>query len=259
MKTVKKVFDALKLLAKEPERAHLLREIADTLNMNVSTCNVLLKSLVKAGAAEQKHFRQGYSLGPLVFYLSRNGNYRKDISDVAEKFLNDYTKKTGETILLSIFHHNHKKRIVLSWKDGNHEINVRRSNLFLEDLYFTASGRLLTAYLPPAELNAVIKKYGYPQNKVWKGAHTKKGFEKTLEDIRQSEKIIIENTQQSLALLAFPVWQGDKAVAVVGSHIPLFRFLKKRKTIISELQKTSKKISEALTKTRGDTCSQRKR
>jgi len=248
MKTVRKAFDILKLIAEEPEYSYPLREISVPLKMNISTCNLLLKSLVEIGAVEQKSSRQGYSLGPLLYHLTRNGPYRKDISVAAELFLHGFTKKTGETILLSVYHRNQKKRIQIASADGNQAVNIRLQNLLLDDLYQSASGRLLTAYLPPDELNAVLTKYGYPKPDEWMGSDTKKGLERNLESIRKKGMIAIESRINALGLIAFPVRQGEQVVAVVGSPVPLFRFSREKKRLIKELKETAEKISRAISK-----------
>ena len=60
--------------------------------------------------------------------------------------------------------------------------------------------------------------------------------------------LVIEHPGQSLALLAFPVRQGEQVVAVIGSPVPAFRFAKNRKKILKELKETAAKISRAITK-----------
>lgn len=248
MKTVKKSFEILRFLAKEPERSYPLREISEVMGINISTCNLLLKSLVEIGAVEQPSPRKGYSLGPLLYHLTRNGPYKKDISIAAEPFLHDFAEKTGETVIFSALHHNQKKRVILSFVEGNQAVKIRTDIVFLEDVYETASGRLLLAFLPPGELSAVLSKHGYPSPVVWKGAGTKASLEKTLQGIRRKGMIILENRKSSFVQIAFPVTEEGRVIAVVASPVPQYRFTESGNSMIDELKKTAEKISGVISK-----------
>ena len=238
--TVKKALDLLTVLSERPEEPQSSGVLAKKVNMHPSTCSVMLKSLVKYGLIAQNGKRQGYTLGPMVYFLARNGPYQKHIVLAAEPVMRRLVNEFQETVLLAAL--NQKSRILLSVIEGNQEVRISRTHLFLDDIYQTATGRLLLAYLTPEERQAWIVNLGWP-GAFWPEADSKQGMDKALARIRAQGYAVDQSHRQSVQL-AFPIRQDDKVVAALGMPLPAFRFARKRrKAIMQSMKKAADDIS----------------
>ena len=246
--TVKKALDLLTVLSERPEEPQSSGALAKKVNMHPSTCSVMLKSMVKYGLVDQGGKRQGYTLGPMVYYLTRNGPYQKHIVLAAEPVMRRLVNKFQETVLLAGL--NQKGRIFLAVVEGNQEIQIARDRLFLDDIYRTATGRLLLAYLPPEERQAWVVNLGRP-GASWPQVDSEQAMDKVLAQIRAIGHAVCRPSSQ-LIQLAFPIRHDDKVVAALGMPLPAFRFTeKRRKAIMQSMKKAADDISFQINSLKG--------
>lgn len=250
MKTVKKAFELLSLLSDNPEAFISSGKIAGALKIKRPTCSLLLKSLKEIGVLEQPSSRGGYRFGYMLYYLTRNGPFRKDIAIPARPLLEDFAEQTGETIILSAFHKN--KRIILDCVEGSYSVQIRKDMLLLEDFYHTASGRLLLAFLSPEELGFFLERFGLPSPEIWKEASTIGGFQKALKKINEKGLEMNVLKDKEYMQVAFPVIDEEgRCAAALSVPVPLFRFKGAHgKKIIKFLRDISAKISTEVVKHR---------
>ncbi|MDD3726223.1 MAG: IclR family transcriptional regulator C-terminal domain-containing protein [Candidatus Ratteibacteria bacterium] len=245
IQVIKRAVEVLDFVAESPEEPKGLGEIAKAVQLNLGTCANIIKTLCEYNLLEQVEKKKGYILGPRVYYLARNGPYRKDIVGVIEPYLLDLAYDVKETVLVATLHQG--KRFILMQVDGSRNVVINKDFFFQESIYSTATGRLLLAFMSSAELNGFIKKYGLPGRKVWSEASTKKKLIKVISDIKK-KGMAIHITEYDVAGIAFPVRQGGKVIAALGLFLPSFRFRGKHKEdILKKMEETSKKMSEALT------------
>ena len=238
--TVKKALDLLTVLSARPEEPQSAGVLARKVSMHPSTCSVMLKSLVKYGLVDQNGNRMGYTLGPMAYFLTRNGPYQKHIVLAAEPVMRRLVDEFQETVLLAGL--SRKGRVILATIEGNHEIRIAKDSPFLDDIYQTATGRLLLACLSPEERQAWIVKLGWPESS-WPEADSEQAMDKALAHIHDQEYVIHRPSPQ-LIQLAFSVRQDDKVVAALGMPLPAFRFTgKRRKAIMRGMKKAAGEIS----------------
>lgn len=237
--TIKKALDLLMVLSERPEEPQSSGTLAKKVRMHPSTCTVMLKSMLKYGLIDQNGKRQGYTLGPVVYFLTRNGPYQKHIVLAAEPVMRRLVNEFQETVLLAGL--NQKGRILLAVVEGNQEIRIARDRLFLDDIYQTVTGRLLLAYLSPEECQSWIVKLGWPGSS-WPEADSEQTMNKALARVR-AQGYAIKSSRQSVQV-AFPIRQDDRVVAALGMPLPAFRFTGKRqKAILQSMKKTADDIS----------------
>lgn len=246
--TVKKALDLLTVLSERPEEPQSSGTLAKKVNMHPSTCTVMLKSMLKYGLVDQNGKRQGYTLGPMVYFLARNGPYQKHIVLAAKPAMQRLVNEFQETVLLAGL--NQKGRILLAVVEGNQEIQIARDRLFLDDIYQTVTGRLLLAYLPPEERQSLIVNLGWPGTS-WPEADSEQAMDKTLAQIR-AQGYALHRPSPQLVQVAFPVRQDDKVVAALGMPLPVFRFTGKRqKAIMQCMRKAADDISFQINSLKG--------
>ena len=246
--TVKKALDLLTVLSERPEEPQSSGILAKKVNMHPSTCSVMLKSLLKYRLIDQHGKRQGYTLGPMVYFLTRNGPYQKHIVLAADPVMRRLVNEFQETVLLAGL--NRKGRIILAVVEGNQEIRIAKDGLFLDDIYSTATGRLLLAYLPPEECRDWIVNLGWP-GASWPEADSEQAMDKALSDICVQGHAVHRPSPQ-LIQLAFPIRQDDKVVAALGMPLPAFRFVGKRQeAIMQSMKKAAGDISFQINSLKG--------
>lgn len=183
IQVIKRAFEILSFVAENPEEPKGLGEIARAVGLNPGTCANIIKTLCEYNLLEQVGRKKGYILGAAVYYLARNGPYRKDIVKVIEPYLSDLASDVKETVLVATLHQG--KRSILLQIDGNRTVTINKNFLLQESIYDTATGRLLLANLPYSELDFIIKRYGLPDKKIWPEATTKKRFISALSEIKR--------------------------------------------------------------------------
>ena len=243
IKVLKKAFDILELIAQEPERPKGLGEIAQPLGFNQATCAHILKTLVDCNYVEQIAPRKGYVLGPMAYFLVRQGPYRKDLIGIAEPVMTGLAPKIQETVLIATIHNG--KRFVLSKVDGTQELKISSDVIFADEAYSSATGRLLLAYLSPENFQGYVIKNSLP-GKFWTAVNTRKKLDIEMERIR-TEEMAISTDRPQVVGIACPIKSSEGVVAALGVYLPKYRFSgSHKKKVLSGLKIASQRISSIL-------------
>jgi len=243
IKVLHKAFDILEFLAAEPDRPRGLGEISGDLGLNQATCANILKTMIRRGYAEQIAPRRGYLLGPMAHHLAGNRPYRRDLLKVAQPLIAELAKDVHETVLLVALYQS--RRFILCQASGDQGLQVRSDIIASDDVYETATGRLLLAHLPPEQLKAFVTMRGLPKG-VWPEARSRTGFKQALEGIREGGKVV-DVSKPQVAAAAFAIRDGEAVVAALGLYLPRFRFKgSHRKRVLAGLEDTARRISRQL-------------
>ena len=235
-----KAFDILELLAAAADRPKGLRQIADALGLHQATCANILKTMIHRGYVEQVAPKKGYLLGPMAYYLAGSRPYRRDLLKAAEPAMAELAKDVHETVVLITLYQ--CKRFMLCEARGDQDLQVRSDIISSDEVYETATGRLLLAYLPPEQLKAFVTMRGLPTD-AWPEAQSQTGFEVALEDIRKAGKVV-NVCKPQVAAAAFPIRDGEAVTAALGLYLPRFRFKgSHRKRVLASLEKSATEIS----------------
>ncbi len=221
IKVIEKVFDILELLATEPSRELPLTEIAKGTGVNKATAGRILKDLVARGYASQNSLRGGYSLGPMAYALPANGVFRKDIVDAVSPLVTECARELRESVLIAALHQG--RRHILCHENGNPELDIIIDKPFYDDLYVTATGRMLLAHAGQGERDSYVATHGMPLEK-WDGIDTEAELVKRLAEIRGAGMISCKSPNRNLWILAFPIHSRERAAAALGISVPVNSF-----------------------------------
>jgi IclR family transcriptional regulator, KDG regulon repressor len=238
-----KAFDILELVAQRNGQAISLTEISAELQLNQATAANIIQTLGAKGYLEHIGKKKGYRLGPSAFRLTNEVAYEQDLVNAAREPMEILTEKTNETCLLGILRN--YKRYILHNVNCNQDIQVQiRSE---RNVYETASGRLLIAYLSEKERERFLQYNGLPDKTLWEEASTHSGFEDALFKIR-SEEISMTNFNNHLVGFAVPIFAQKKVIAGLSIFLPEYRCDEaNQKKIIASLKEAAMIISEKLT------------
>jgi len=243
IKVLHKAIDIVELLAKRPGESVALGEIAGELGMGLGTCSNILKTLIARGLAEQIAPKKGYRLGPLAYSLASRGPYRQDIVSVAEPIIAAASTRIDEAMLLATVRGG--RRYILCKAESSRMLQVRTDAPYFTDLYETATGRLLLAYMPDHERESYVLLHGLPGS-AWPAAAGARKLAAELERIREAG-VTINDDQPDLAQVACAVFEGGRAIAAVGASLPAVRFAgPQKKDVLARTEAAARDISSQL-------------
>ncbi len=242
IQVIHRALDILELLGSQPERAFPLGEIARLLALHRATCSNILKTLAQRGYVERLPARGGYRLGSLASPWQGLAEHDRELAVVARPLLQALAEKLDETSLLGVIRGT--KRVTLECAATDRDLQVRSRQV--RDVYETASGRLLLAYLPDQQQTAFVERAGLPDARVWSEIGSADDLQRALAAIRR-RKLARSDSPEHVVGLAVPVWQDEQVVASVSVYLPEVRFkAQRRNEIVSTLRAAGREISQRL-------------
>lgn len=203
----------LNLLGDQPDGAPLgVVAIANRLELHPATCSNILRTLVACGFVAQEAPRSGYVLGPAAYRVVRHGPWRKDLALLAGSLVTELAHRLREPTVLVALHRRHK--VILHVADGNPDFHWSRQRLDQDDVYETATGRILLAYLAPEELEAVVSERGLPGD-LWPEVQTAEDLNSELARVREAGHAAALSGGRYMQL-AVPVEEEGRVVAALG-------------------------------------------
>lgn len=244
IQVIHRAVSILEYLAEEPGRSRRLKDIASRMGLNAATCANILKTMIERGLAAKND--AGYQLGPWIDHIGRKSPYRRGLAHLAAPEIMRLAHDVGETALLAILQHG--RRYILCHADGNRAMQVRPDFLFRENIYQSASGRLLMAYSSPDEIKEIIRQQGLPRRN-WLHIATDGQLQRALRQIRRQGFVVRKDQEFSQIArqihgIACPVRQGETVGAAVALMVPAIRFQgAEGKRLIRAVQDTADRIS----------------
>jgi DNA-binding IclR family transcriptional regulator len=154
---VRAVERALQILScfddEHPERG--ISEIAQVVDLHKATAHRIVATLVNYGYIERTADKQKYRLGLELASLGFKVIRRMDLRREALQYMKQLVRKWDETCDLSIF--DQGRVFYIEVLRGTHALNIAAAVGQRLPAHCTASGKLFLAYLPPAELDAILK------------------------------------------------------------------------------------------------------
>lgn len=237
-----KALDILELIAQEPARTHSLTEIAEALHMNQATCVNILKTLVDKNYLEHLGRKKGYRLGPMAYNLTNNLSYNQDLILAAKDIMEDLSHRLNETSILGIIRN--QKRFIIHLVNSDQDLQVRSRTE--RNIYETATGRLLLAFMSNKERGSLINSIGYPTTDVWPEATTPDLLVTELATIRVNT-LAMTRSKTHIIGLAVPISRHDQVIASLSIFLPEIRFSTSRSSEIeTELRSAAQLISRRL-------------
>ncbi|HMR17740.1 MAG TPA: IclR family transcriptional regulator C-terminal domain-containing protein [Sphingobacterium sp.] len=239
IQVLNRALDILELLSRNLDKEHSLGEISGPLNLNSGTCSNIIKTMMSRGYIEK---RKGYILGRQAYYLTNNFSKEKEIIKCAKGPMKNLSNTLKESCVLSVLKNNSRR--TLHNKTFIQELQANPRNEI--NVYQTATGKLLLAYLEPVDRNAFIKTYGLP-GEMWEGVDSEHALIAELQKINKAG-YAIHYTEANIVGIAMPIFNKKKVVAGLGVYLPENRYTDTMKNKIFEhLAETAKTISDRIT------------
>lgn len=242
IQVINRALTIVEFLAEFPDRPRTLTEIAGHAGLNQATCSHIIKTLVARDYVEQAGPRQGYSLGPMVYHLTAKESSRKRIALAVERPAYELAAELREDVVVSILRGGRK--FIICQAEGNNEVQLSKSLRLTDDVYQTATGRVLIAHLDKAGLDGIMAAYGMPGER-WPGCGTRKALMEKLAVVRNDD-LAINDSLQHAVYLAVPIRMDGKVAAALGVSVPKYRFVAPHsENVLAALKSCAAKIGEA--------------
>ncbi len=243
IQVVNRALNILEYVARHKDRACSLTEIAERMGLNQPTCANILKTLVDANYLEHLGRKKGYKLGPMLYQLTGDLSYNQNLLQVAKPEMEKLTDKLNESCILGIIRN--QKRFILHTVNSDQDLQVRSKTE--RDIYETASGRLLVAFLAEREREALISAIGLPKPENWPGVKTKKHLDDAFEKIKK-ERLVITLSPSHIVGLAVPIEKNGTVIASLSVYLPESRYNRKgnAKIVTEALIDTGGRINSLL-------------
>ena len=242
IQVINRALNILELVSKERDRDFSLGEIANSLNLNASTCANIIKTLVNRGYLEQKGIKQGYKLGVQAYYLTGNFSNRKELLKASVIPLQELRDILNESCILTIMKEN--MRVTLHKELSSQELQVV-SNGEEKNIYLTATGRIVLACQNINTQLDFIKKYGLPGS-MWPEVINEKDLIDELNKIKRKQ-LAIHFDGAFIVGVGAPIYKNGDVVAAIGVYLPEVRCnYKMQERIFVEISRTAQLISEKM-------------
>jgi IclR family KDG regulon transcriptional repressor len=227
-----------------PERG--ISEIAQAVGLHKATAYRIVTTLVNYSylewVADGQKYRLGLELSNLGFKVIR----RMDLRREALPYMKQYVREWDETCDLSIF--DQGRVFYIEILRGNHALTIAAAVGQRLPAHCTASGKLFLAYLPEAELDAILSRplNVYTDNTVTSPDELNKQFE----IIRnQGYAVDYEEYEVGVCAVAAPIFnRGGNVIAAIGGPSPISRMTPER---INEIAEAFKDAAKAISQRMG--------
>lgn len=195
-----------------------LSEISETINENKATCAHILKTLEQDGYVDKVSRSKGYTLGPSAYCLTRYGKYNDDFVALSRPILRYLHKHTEQTVILAVIQNNTK--FIIDYIDEEKRIFKEDASIRPDDIYRTATGRIMLANMDNRSVMQLYEKLGNP-NEFWTDVNSLESLQKELSRIDKHGvlRTVAFNGDECHIGYAAPVFRKGKCVAALGVAI----------------------------------------
>lgn len=251
--SVQKAMQILSVLSDGKSRPVPLIEIAARTGYPKPTCSHILETLCQDGYARRISHSKGYMPGPALYYLTRYGRYEEEFVSLCRPVMRWMEKKTHATAVLSVIHNNQK--FIIDYADNEQNLFWEHPTIRTDDIYRTATGRAILAYMSSDQVKDVWDKYGKPPAGHWDEITSFESLIEALKIIRRQEIVVSgnpekEDTKNAIGY-AYPLFQRTTCIGAVGiAWKPLYPTQKidpqTEKLLCNILRKGAKEIMRRL-------------
>ena len=157
MKSLFKALDILEYVILRNGANVTPSQAAEALGVNLVTCTRIMQAWTERGYLVNVSRKSGYGPGPMIASVGMHENAYRKLAVAAAGPVAELAQRLNRKVNLAVMHRG--RRVMLNWKIVN---STERSwpELFFSRHWRSATGRLLLAFLPPAEAREILRKEG---------------------------------------------------------------------------------------------------
>ena len=218
--SVQKAMKILSVISEGKNSPVSLASISRDAGINKATCSHIISTLAEEGFVERISHSSGYVIGPAAFCLSRFGKYRDDFISVCHPVVRWLHKKTGCAIVLAVVEGGRK--YVIDYIDPENKILPEVTGITPDDIYRTATGRIIMANMSSRQIKGVFDKNGAPPPGHWDKIDSLEALENELAVTDGRSVIKTDRFGESPSIgYAAAVYKLSKCVGAVGVAVDI--------------------------------------
>ena len=194
IESVRKATRILSALSDAAAKALTLTEISGRTGFPKPTCAHILKTLCEEGYALRISHNEGYTLGPVAYYLTRHGRYEEELITLCRPVMRYMEKRSGAAVILAVIRNCDK--FIIDTHDSSHQMFKEDVQIRIDDIYRTAAGRAILAEMCDEDVIAVYQKHGPPPKGHWDEVDSVESLLSELKQLRK-KKIVITRGSRS--------------------------------------------------------------
>jgi DNA-binding IclR family transcriptional regulator len=245
VKSADRVLDLLELLA-STGRPMTHGELSRRTGIPKASLTALLRTLAKRGYVEQSPDTLQFQLGEAAYALARRGARSRDLVRASEPTLQRLMRRSGESAGLSVLRDDMAERIASA--ETEKAVLYSMHIGVLQPLYASSAGKVLLAWLPPAEREAYLRRVKLlPRTR--ETIRSPAVLRRQLHAVRE-EAVAWSFGEFTAGIvgLAVPVLDvHGRAIAAVGFALPASRLDEgRKKTLVAALLAAAREIAAAV-------------
>lgn len=257
IKSISKCMQILEIISNGTGKPVSLAKISELLKLPKPTCSHIISTLIEEGYIVKVSPKSGYILGPSTYNLSRYGKYNHNLIDISHSISSRLSKSTGYPVITAVIEGS-KKYVIDLTKDDNNSYLCQKDNLsiFTDDIYRTATGRIIMAHMDTTHLKKIYDKYGPPKEiDQWENTESFESLIKELQRIKKLPYLKTKyrfNANNTLTVgYAMPIFEKYKCIGAIGIAAilkpeELTTFEKNENSLLKKLTEATKEINRRL-------------
>lgn len=216
VKSVQKAMNILKLLSDNAPNSTPLKDIASGTGIEKPTCVHLLATLCRDGYVIRTSHSEGYRLGPATYCLTRYGKYEETLVSLCHPVLRWLSKKTDGISILAVI--DNCEKYIIDYIDPENAIFKHTGSIFTDDIYRTATGRIILSHMDREALTTFYEKHKNPDPADWSGIDSFEKLKSELEKIKRL-KYVYSSTKRGDGFdigIGSAIFKGNKCVGAIG-------------------------------------------
>lgn len=230
IQVIERAFEVLVYLASAQGKTASLSQIQAATGIQKTTLSNILKTMEQTGFVAHPQKRKGYRMGYKMYMLAGPQYFFEKIGTLAADEMKLLHDVFSETVVLAA--EQDGRRVVLRVLECQEGITARISHS--NDIYQSATGRVILANYPEDQLHRVVSSSGLPSANSWHGILSEEDLQRELAIIRNNG-FSVSNDHPDIKGIAVPVIVGHTTVVAIGVCLPKFRCTISKVTLIKHV------------------------
>jgi IclR family acetate operon transcriptional repressor len=221
-------------------------EICRKVGMTKNRVFRILSTLQARGYVEQDSATQAYRLGLELFHLGHRARSQLDVHQIAQPYLTHLAQATQEVAHLLV--RRGLRAVCIAHRESDRRLLVSDRIGEPIPLHIGASPKILLAYLPPDERDAILNQLDF-QSFTAKTITSPDQFRRELESIAAAGYTVDQGDyEDDVCAAGAPVFdQSGQVIAGVSVTLPITRYNEEMETfIVEEVVRTARMISQEM-------------
>lgn len=216
IKSVEKCMKIMTIISNGRNKPVSLTKIADMTGFPKPTCMHIISTLINDGFVEKISHTEGYILGPSAYFLTRFGTYNQGFVTVCRPVLRWLYKQVNQPIVLAVIQGN--KKYIIDRIPSDY-YSVANEDILYDDIYRTATGRMILANMSETEIDKIWSIYGPPTEKdSLPGVDSLESLKRKLAEFKKLDYTTTLTNERTCKLYgyAMPIFEHYECIAALG-------------------------------------------